>query len=95
MPNVRVKYRETSLDIAVMNSGSVEGVYELALLNNISITKDLTSGEELIPGSAIDGDSVIELKSRGARPASAIDSAEGEILEGIGYWRIGVDFIVQ
>jgi hypothetical protein len=95
MPNVLVKDRETSLDIAVINSGSVEGIFELALLNNISLTKDLVSGEELIPCNILDDDAKNELISRGARPASSVDISEGEILEGIGYWRLQVDFIVQ
>lgn len=95
MPSVRVKDKETSLDIAVLNSGSVEGVFELALLNSLSITQDLASGYELIPGSVIDEEALDELHSRRARPASAIDISEGEQLEGIGYWIIGNDFIVQ
>ncbi|MGQ0737671.1 MAG: hypothetical protein ACT4OJ_01300 [Bacteroidota bacterium] len=95
MPNVRIKENETSLDVAVLNSGHVDGVFDLALTNGLSITQDLVSGDELMTGPVIDEEAKTELGSRRARPASAIDINEGEQLEGIGYWIIGNDFIVQ
>lgn len=95
MPNVKVKYRETLLDVVILASGNISGIFEYALLNNSSITKDLVSGDELIMAAAIDTAIVGELKSRSARPASAIDVSQAIILEGIGYWRVWVDFIVN
>lgn len=95
MPNVKVKHKETILDVAVLQSGDMTGIFEMALLNNISLTKDLKSGDELIPGAVINEGVVSELTSRIAKPASAIISPPEEILEGIGYWRVFGDFIVQ
>jgi hypothetical protein len=43
----------------------------------------------------IDDEAKTELKSRRARPASAIDIGPNDVKEGIGYWRIEVDFVVQ
>lgn len=94
MPNVKVKHRQTPIDIAVLQSGNISGVFELALLNNVSISKELASGEELATGTVINEDIVRELKSRNARPARGIKPPNGNN-EGIGYWRVFVDFIVQ
>lgn len=94
MPNVKVKHRETLLDVAVLQTGSVYGMFEMALLNNISITKELASGEELMPGTVISKETADELRSRNARPAKAI-KPDDPLKEGIGYWKVFVDFIVQ
>lgn len=95
MPFVKVRHRETTLDIAVLAAGSVTGIFDLALLNNISLTNDLVSGELLATGPVISDDSVTELKSRKAKPSHSIIPIPGVPLKiGIGYWKIRFDFKV-
>lgn len=95
MPNVKVKNNETLLDVAVLASGDVGAMIELALINNVSLTKDFTSGDSIITGTVLNADNVNQLTARKARPASAIVAGENGILEGIDYWAIWKDFIVQ
>ena len=47
MGTVKVKDRQTLLDIALQTSGSVEAVMELAIANGRSVTAALEDGEEL------------------------------------------------
>lgn len=95
MPTVKVKHRETLPDVAVLQAGSISGMFELALLNNVSITEDMASGRELNTGAVVNQDILNDLRSRNAKPCHALVNTPGQNLEGIGYWRIGVDFIVQ
>lgn len=95
MPNVKIRHRETLLDVAVLQAGNISGVFELALLNNVSITKDFASGEELMTGAIVNQDVVTELKSRNAKPARGISIVPGQQNEGIGFWKVFVDFVVQ
>jgi len=100
MLKVPVKQNETLLDIAVLQSGDWTAVFTMALVNNISITKDLKSGDQVEPVPAIDTDVVAELKSRSARPASAIVAGQAEDIDpgdksGIGFWHIEKDFVVS
>jgi hypothetical protein len=96
---VLVNQNQTLLDIAVLQSGDWTACFALALANNISITKELKSGDEIIPTAIIDGDAVGELKSRNARPASAIQiDADGDFAgnkSGIDFWIIEKDFVVS
>jgi len=96
MPYVKVKNKETLLDIAVLTAGSLTGMFELALLNNISLTKDLQSGKQLLAGSVISEAAITELKSRAAKPSHAVIEIPDEPQKlGIGYWKIGFDFKVK
>lgn len=94
MPNVKVKDKETLLDVAILNTGDFMGVFGMALQNNISITKDLASGDVLDVSPVINQSVVTELRSRNARPASALDETM-PLNRGIGFWRIFVDFVVS
>lgn len=96
MPYVTVKNKETLLDVAVLTAGSMTGMFELAFLNNISLTKDLVSGEQLLTGTIISEAAITELKSRKAKPSHAVIEMPDQPLKlGIGYWKIGFDFKVN
>ena len=48
MRKATVRVNQTLVDIAVQYCGSVEAVFELAQMNGLSVTDELTAGQELI-----------------------------------------------
>jgi hypothetical protein len=99
MQSVIVKDKQTWFDIAVLTNGNAQAAMAIAYLNDRSITDDLVSGEiiKVFPTTFFDNKVVNELAARKAIPASALSkTAQAELLpEGIGFWTIGVDFIVS
>lgn len=98
MPTIQTNEGQTLKDIAVQYLGNAERVSEIALLNNINITDDLEIGTSLlIPEVDIEKTSIINhFQKNNIVPASSIDVAVGEEEEeGIDYWAIEEDFIIQ
>lgn len=89
---VIVKDRQTLLDIAIQESGSIEAVFELAMNNGLSITELLSAGTVLNKVPVVVPEVVNYYAINELLPASADETG---ILGGIGYWRIGYDFIVS
>lgn len=98
---ITVKDRQSLFDIAIQYLGSVEGVWLLAEKNNISITDALEDGTIL----KYDSTDIIDTKvaehyaQEHLSPATDISEREINTLlyggEGIGYWRVGKNFIVM
>lgn len=91
---ITVRNKQSLLDIAIQEAGTIEAVFEIAAANNLSLTDQLSPGMALgIPSLAIIDREVQEYyKNKGIRPAT------GEYdpgLKGIGYWKIGIDFKVS
>lgn len=87
-------------DIALQNLGAFEGVIALAIANNISITEDLQSGQEIILTDIVSTPMSQYYNKRGLKPGTIRTAVyEGETPieppDGIGYWFIGVDFIAS
>lgn len=87
-------------DIAVQETGSLEGVFELAELAGLSITDELAAGMSLpVPLTPVDRQVTDYYDAHRITPATAItsgDTAGGElIMEGIEFWGIEYDFIVS
>lgn len=102
MPTTQtVRYGQTSLDIAIQYLGDCERHLELCELNGIGPTDDLVVGSQvLVPDTAIEKKAVTEVFiRRKIDPASSEDSfaanPETPPDEGIDYWEIEEDFIVQ
>lgn len=97
MQTILINEGQTLKDIATQYLGNAERVGEIALLNDINITDDLVIGAELlIPDVELDKASTINhFKKNNIVPASSIDVAVGEEEEGINYWAIEEDFIIQ
>ncbi|NNV54520.1 hypothetical protein [Limnovirga soli] len=91
---VFVADKQNLLDVQVLTTGDLSGLFTMALLNGIGITDDISSGQKLTKAVAFDADVVNVLNERKARPATAIEPGI-EVLEGIDYWAIDVDFVVQ
>ncbi|BAV09402.1 hypothetical protein SAMN05421788_101838 [Filimonas lacunae] len=94
---VEVLAGQTLADLAIQVNGDVARIIDIALLNHLSITDDLQE-DQFIEVPDIDSAkasiaSVFENKS--IRPASAIEAVQEDILEGISYWTIGLDFKVN
>lgn len=94
---VKVLEDQSLFDLAVQACGSVESVFDVASLNGMAIT------DILIPGSAISVPDFRNLsvseyyRLRRLRPATDITTENMDQLrdEGIDYWALEVDFVVQ
>lgn len=93
---------QSLLDITLQECGSFEDLIQMALLNDKSITDDIQQGEMIKLGYDVVSDSNKKLVMDAAiTPATAYPLLIGEAgqplqkPEGIGYWAIGLDFIVS
>lgn len=98
MPEVRTKYNQSLLDIAIQEYGDLTMAMNIALENNISITAKLTVGSILripnIPSNAPEIQSYYQRKK--LIPANDLSEATlSPAPSGIDYWAIGINFIVQ
>ena len=101
MKTILVLHNQSLLDICLKLFGNLTGLFALAYTNDLSITDDLEAGAVLvIPDvETANTDVVNYYDSKNIIPASAltreqIDRITNQ-LEGIDYWAIGIDFIVQ
>lgn len=100
MPNtVNIIANQTLLDIALQTAGSLEAVFELAILNGITVTENLTAGNKLFYGlTPINKTITKQYTEAGWKPASATSFANDIPdldLQGVDYWNIGGNFIIQ
>lgn len=80
MHNVTVLHRQSLLDIAIQETGTVESVMELCLLNDLSITAQLQIGSYLnteVEATLTHGDVLKYYKSKQLKPATAISYIGG------------------
>ncbi|MFV0505895.1 MAG: hypothetical protein ACK5L5_04180 [Bacteroidales bacterium] len=98
MAKYRVSEKQSLLDIVIQLSGSMLEAVNWANANDLSLTDDLLPGQEIELSTVGDADIANYMKARNIVPATA-RSAEDEIIteenEGIAYWEINVDFVVQ
>lgn len=93
--------RQSLLDMAIQECGSLDSIFSLAERNNMAITDDLPAGKELEYAleDITQKHVVISLTNQGIKPATAISSdllSDGELLlEGVEFWGIEYDFIVS
>lgn len=98
MPSIKVSEGQTLLDIALQASGDLTRVFEIAALNSIDITTDLTIGSTLAaPEPAIDKTYLVDLFAVAYRKPKSGDSDTEQTKgrEGIGFWIIENDFVIQ
>lgn len=91
-----VLHNQSLLDVCLQHTGSIEGVFELAMANDLAITDVVEAGAvlQLPEGIALDKDILNYYTAKGIQPATAITEVV-EKLEGISYWAIGVDFKIS
>lgn len=96
---ITVTSGQNLLDVAIEHCGSVESAYDMALANGLSITDDLKNGESLDDVEVLDNDVTLFYVVNNIKPATGITTKEINdrlgIGEGIGYWRIEMEFEVQ
>jgi hypothetical protein len=94
---MKVLEGQSIFDIAIQRCGSAEAAFDIALLNDLSITDDLTTGQELIV-PYIANTSVADYYTRKhLLPATGVtvDLESTITIGGLGYMAIGIDFIVS
>lgn len=97
MKVVTVLYGQTLIDIAIQELGDAARVFEIAELNDISLTDDLEAGSTLlVPDWEKSKRSIVQLFTDPANaPASADTDSLSNKNEGIDYWVLENDFVVQ
>lgn len=96
MKDVKVLYQQTITDIAVQELGDAERAIEIAALNGLSLTTALQAGQILtVPDFDITKADTVQLfTNKALAPASFADDDFDEN-EGIDFWALEIDFIVQ
>jgi hypothetical protein len=94
---VKVLAGQTLVDIAIHYLGDAARALEVATLNELNTTDELTSGQQLIvPDTALDKQGTVAFFQNSAfAPASGITDEDSSVGEGIGWWEIENDFVVQ
>ena len=96
---VKVKERQTMFDVALEYCGTFESAMQMALLNGVDLTEDIPTNAVLELPSVDKPRIAANFQSLRHTPATAITQDEINAIlatgEGIGYWEIGYDFIIQ
>ena len=96
---VLVLFNQTVMDMAIQQLGSLEAVFALAQLNNMAVSDDIATGQQLSYNITPYNKAVLKTyQDNGYKPATGTTSpgqSEPVENEGIGYWAIGFDFIVS
>ena len=88
---------QAAVDLAMQEGGTVESLVDFLALNGIGLTDDLTIGQRYKKPVVVDA-KVTGVFNTIRRPASSYTVPVEQLpekLEGIDYWRIEDDFVVQ
>lgn len=93
MADIKIKDRQTLLDIALVASGSLDSVFDLAIENNISVTEILVDGNilDISRLDVINANCVTKYQKEGISPATELSSEDLRNIttEGIDFMCIG------
>lgn len=94
---VKVKDRQSLLDMAVQTAGSTEAAFRLCEANDLGITDTLQDGQALDTVPAENAETVRRYSAQNIEPATALSEEEMATLaqEGINFMGIEIDFIVS
>lgn len=97
--NAIVKSRQSIIDVAIQYGGSFEKAFDIAQVNGRSLTDELLAGDKLNVTEVSDKSVTQYYQVNNVMPATAITVAEiNDTLgmgEGVEFWGIEYDFIVQ
>ncbi len=97
--DVRIATNQSLFDISVQQCGGIEAVFEIAERNGLSITDKLIAGStiEISEDTMIDKTIIDYYQMKGIKPATdaSIEVMDSLRDEGIDFWAIAVDFVVQ
>lgn len=95
---MKAKRRQNWLDLALVGAGSIEVAIDMAASQLQSLTDDPPLDTEL-QTVAINKRAVTEYAAEHREPATGITNEEIDAIlntkQGIGYWRIGDNFVVS
>ena len=94
---ITVLHNQSLLDLALQHTGTIESIFELALLNEKSITDDMVTGASLLIGEISNKDILSYYTAKNIQPATAFTKEDKQVLdrlEGISIWAINLDFVV-
>lgn len=83
--------RQSLFDIALQYCGSASAVFDIAKLNGLSITAHLEAGTALDLPETYNKTIVNHYNNNDIQPATDTDNSK----DGIGYWILNSNFIVQ
>lgn len=96
---ITVLHNQSLLDVSLQHTGKVENAFDIAVANGISITDDLIVGGGLNVShdTTKNNDILNYYTAKNIQPATAITQKfEMDMtMEGIDYWAIQYDFVVQ
>ena len=99
---ITVLHNQSLLDLALQHTGTIESIFELAVLNEKSITDDMVAGVLLnippLSGGARNKDILAYYTAKNLQPATAFSKEDEQVferLEGISIWAINLDFVVS
>ena len=92
MKEVKVLSGQSLLDVAIQESGAVEAAFDMALLNEISITGALVAGCVLLVSGVAGKLTVDRYRAKRLKPATY--TGRDVRLTGIGYMIVEDNFIV-
>lgn len=88
---------QSFIDLTIQETGSIESLVAMAVLNNRSISTELNIGQILSKSEVRNQRVVNFMAPENKKPATEVVFNEfiKEKQEGISFWAIGVDFIVS
>lgn len=96
---VTVKHNQSVIDLAVQYTGTAENAFKIAHANNISVDAYLAPGSVLEIPKTVNISTEIRdyFKNKNQNPAThdEVINENEIILEGISYWIINENFVVQ
>jgi hypothetical protein len=93
MQRITVRNNQTLLDLSLQTTGSVEEAFNLALANGLGITDEVATGTLLARTDVVDEMVVEQYTADRIIPATGITVEQ--LLEGIDYWAINIDFKIS
>ena len=88
---------QTLFDMAVQHCGEASAAFDIAALNNLSLTDTPQAGTMLLLPNPSKPKVVDALAAHGVLPACAVEASTWERIEpmGVGFWRIGYTFVIS
>lgn len=99
MQAIKIRANQTNIDIAMMAFGSAELVFDLPNVQQASITEEIIAGDtiENIEDAELDKKSIVAVLNRvmflpASKKQKTIAIPQNE---GVDYWAVGTDFIIN
>lgn len=84
---------QSLVDVAIQWSGSAQAVFDLAVLNNVSITDQLSAGDMLLKALPHNQRIADYYKTKGLTPSTDIVFSKQP--EGMEHWALEIDFKIS